>query len=666
MLKRKMDLTQRKLSNKRILLVLLTFIVVLTSVIPLNNANAIELLQEDIPKLTQVGPTNDDNGFPFWYKDSKGVKLELCLDAQDPLCGLVPEDFDANQPIKFPTNYPGEAFYQLASTEMEGNNRRDDAIATFALEATFNGGNPKKNDQTVFGRIRFRVEGLQPNAEYTITHPYGKDKIETDDEGEINYTEDIGAGGPFSAALSSRIGTFLKWDPAVGPQAPAGYVGNPDVAHKIVGGYNNQNYFRIEGPGIGTGGNYSANACPSTPNCIQTDLFSLAGKEATIAGLDIQQATYSQTTDGGAIDVFVYSEAEQNIEVSGTGIEKTTLAGGKGQYFAHVPYSGGEPPAKVTLTNIKDNPDTVKTIELTDRITATAVYDTDNKKLTVTAKSSDEVAPPTLTVKGFGDIDPSSGTLEIPDVTYISPTITITSTEGGTVSIPVDINSIPVKPIPVEAVAGVDQTVSTSSEVTLDGSTSTGPVSTFLWEQVSGPVDVELSDVDKAKAKFTAPSTTGEYVFKLTVTGPNVSSTSTTKVTIEGTQTAPGVKADAGPDQTSIKQGTVVTLDGSRSENTKSYSWKQVSGQTVTLNGANTDKPTFTFPKQPNPVSFELTATGSDGKTAIDTVEISTMPDNLSVTVAEYRTGTRSWRIDGTSDVFGPGVKVTIKNCRFS
>ena len=284
------------------------------------------------------------------------------------------------------------------------------------------------------------------------------------------------------------------------------------------------------------------------------------------------------------------------------GIEKTTLAGGNGQYFAHVPYSGAEPPTEVTLTNIKDNPDTVKTISVVDRITATAVYDTDNKKLTVTAKSSDEVEPPTLTVKGFGDIDPSSGTLEIPDVAYISPTITITSTKGGTVTIPVDINSIPVKPNPVEAVAGVDPTVSTSSEVTLDGSTSTGPVSTFLWEQVSGPVDVELSDVDKAKAKFTAPSTTGEYVFKLTVTGPNVSSTSTTKVTIEGTQTAPGVKADAGPDQTSIKQGTVVTLDGSRSENTKSYSWKQVSGQTVTLNGANTDKPTFTFPKQPNPV----------------------------------------------------------------
>src|SRR4030095_5104138 len=55
----------------------------------------------------------------------------------------------------------------------------------------------------------------------------------------------------------------------------------------------------------------------------------------------------------------------------------------------------------------------------------------------------------------------------------------------------------------------------------------------------------------------------------------------------------------------------------------------------------------------------ELTATGPSG-TAKDTVVISTVPDNLSVTDAEYRTRDRSWRIDGTSDVFGPGVRVTI------
>ena len=73
------------------------------------------------PNLKQVGPINESNGFPLWYKDSNNVKLELCLDPKDQYCGLVPEgpdDFDANKPIIFPDNYPGEAFYQLAETEM--------------------------------------------------------------------------------------------------------------------------------------------------------------------------------------------------------------------------------------------------------------------------------------------------------------------------------------------------------------------------------------------------------------------------------------------------------------------------------------------------------------------------------------------------------------------
>ena len=77
-------------------------------------------------------------------------------------------------------------------------------------------------------------------------------------------------------------------------------------------------------------------------------------------------------------------------------------------------------------------------------------------------------------------------------------------------------------------------------------------LNTYLWEQVSGPENVELSFLIliQAKATFTAPATTGEYVFKLTITGPNVSSTSTTKVTVTGSQTAPEMTANAGPDQT--------------------------------------------------------------------------------------------------------------------
>ena len=100
--------------------------------------------------------------------------------------------------------------------------------------------------------------GYRSVETYKITHPYGvdeiiaepadKDETEPNDPGEINYTEDIGAGQGFDGALNSRIGTFLK---AVSPAPPPGYTGNPDVEQTVTGGVNGQNFFRIEGPGIG-------------------------------------------------------------------------------------------------------------------------------------------------------------------------------------------------------------------------------------------------------------------------------------------------------------------------------------------------------------------------------------------------------------------------------
>ena len=150
------------------------------------------------------------------------------------ICGLVSEDFNPDLPISFPDNYPGEAFYQLAEAAMESRDGRSDAIGVFALEATFNSEVPSKGDQTVFGRIRFRIDSLTDGQTYKITHPYGVDElIATDDE--INYTEDIGAGQGFDGALNSRIGTFLKWDPAVSPAPPLGYTGDPDV--QIINSY---------------------------------------------------------------------------------------------------------------------------------------------------------------------------------------------------------------------------------------------------------------------------------------------------------------------------------------------------------------------------------------------------------------------------------------------
>ena len=137
----------------------------------------------------------------------------------DPFSGISSADLpNPLQPVSFPDNYPEEAFYHQAEAEMTtGTGER--ARLVLALEATFVNDVPRVDEQIVFGRVRIRVAGLQPNAEYTVTHPYGVDTFiaepDGDGFGEINFTEDIGGfnGGDFELALNSRVFPFLQWDP---------------------------------------------------------------------------------------------------------------------------------------------------------------------------------------------------------------------------------------------------------------------------------------------------------------------------------------------------------------------------------------------------------------------------------------------------------------------
>jgi hypothetical protein len=659
------------------LLVILALVLILSSVFFWGRADAITPPAGS--PLTSVGPINGENGFPVWYKDANGKRLQLCLDKDDPYCGFLPGDIpDDTKPISFPNNFPQEAFYQMATAKMETGTGAK-VVGDFNLEASFVNGKPIAGEQIVFGRIRFYIFGLTPGREYTITHPYGIDKITAEPDknnpslGQIKYTQDIGDlnGGNFQLALNSRVGPFLKWD-STAPAAPKGYLGDPAVEHPIVGSTKTngngevQNFFRVEGEGIGIDPvtkALSPNACSTnSANCIEVKNFTIMGKEAVTAGVEAQQATYSRTAaDGGIIDVFATSEDAQSIEVSGAGIDPVRMLGANGQYFARVAFTGA-PPKTITVKNAGDAPPTVKEINVVDQITATAEYNTDTKKLTVQAASSDGATPPVLSAKGFGDI-PASGTLIISDMNYAPPTVTITSTQGGSVTIPIKITGGSFAPVPVSAFAGADQTVVIGNSVTLDGSNSTGPITSYSWRQITEPTagpTVQLTGANTVNPTFTAPSTPGTLQFELTITGPGGPQKSTTKVTV--IQSAPAPVAIVGPNQ-NVKQGTLVTLDGSASKNTTTYKWvqKRVSGDVpVTLNLANTAKPTFTFPKQNTFVIFTLTATGPGGTATSSDVKISAPPDVLTVSRAEYVTSGSSWRIDGTSDVFGPGVKVTI------
>ncbi len=229
------------------------------------------------------------NGFPSWYEDASGTRVEACLDPNDPNCVLA--GFTPTGPVAFPGNFPGEFFYAITDSDRITVNgcsgtKRGTASIRLALEGTFLNGAPAAGEQMTFGRIRIRVtSGLCRNTKYQFIHPFGTTTLRTDADGAIPAnvgTVDFGctptATVPcdFNKATASPIfgsaGTpgsgFLRWDPAVAPAAPAGYLGDAATLHRIVGG-TNVNEFRI----------LNENGSP-VGNGLSTNLFTVSGKVA--------------------------------------------------------------------------------------------------------------------------------------------------------------------------------------------------------------------------------------------------------------------------------------------------------------------------------------------------------------------------------------------------
>jgi hypothetical protein len=93
--------------------------------------------------------------------------------------------------------------------------------------------------------------------------------------------------------------------------------------------------------------------------------------------------------------------------------------------------------------------------------------------------------------------------------------------------------------------------------------------------------------------------------------------------------------ASAGDDQT-VNTGASVTLDGSGSTGALSFSWKQLSGTTVTLSSTSSPIVTFTAPSTGTALVFELTVSNPKGDSA-DEVNISVHPVNILAQVTEIR-----------------------------
>ena len=102
--------------------------------------------------------------------------------------------------------------------------------------------------------------------------------------------------------------------------------------------------------------------------------------------------------------------------------------------------------------------------------------------------------------------------------------------------------------------------------------------------------------------------------------------------------------ADAGPDQTGVWEGALVTLDGSGSSDPDGdplrYRWNQFSGESVVLSSQNVANPTFTAPEGLTAdavLSFRLLVTDPSGHFDSDTVTI-TVEQGTSPPVTEEQT----------------------------
>src|SRR4051794_14105218 len=142
------------------------------------------------PGLAQHGAVAK-NGFPAWYKDGNGTRLEPCLDNGDPLC-IMGALAQPDQPVAqddVTGNFPDEFFYQAGNAGFDnvGANvgpaakpRFGKASLTASLEGAFANAQAP-GEQMVFARLRLRVtDGLQGNTNYLFVHPYGERTIKTD------------------------------------------------------------------------------------------------------------------------------------------------------------------------------------------------------------------------------------------------------------------------------------------------------------------------------------------------------------------------------------------------------------------------------------------------------------------------------------------------------
>lgn len=502
--------------------------------------------------LKRVGPIDSYYGYPYWYEDTTGLKLGICKSeancffAANPLAPLsFPQTIADAQAGNY--NWPDEMFYWAAENlEIAPLPARARVLWHTAIEGAFATGEVMPGQQVVFARLRIRLRGLSPESSYTIRHPYGEEVMETDVDGGVFYTRDLGlAVGDFDGALYGDVGPFLV-PTGFNRSAPKGtFLSNGGLTLETVEGSPvGRNYVEYEGPGIGLV--FPALAVNGNPNLIRSSVFSMQGQVAEQHGVGIDDAYYSasgnaaDSTLASTVSVFAQSAEGQSMIAraqNGAWVPMQEV-GNTGHYFAQIDLGGANSgvPTNLEVRNTNDAPVTSKTqATLPDLVTVhaatyTAGANGNPSTLTVDVTSTDRSVSRTVDVE-FGDFLVTPGVTgglgdavisqPIP-ATFVPPTeVTVRSSAGGVTTFPIDVvgggksPGNPQTPGPT-ADAGLEQTVDIRTVITLSGSASLGAIVNYSWgPPVNGfEVDAVASQGAQLVGLVTAA---GDLTFTLTV-----------------------------------------------------------------------------------------------------------------------------------------------------
>jgi hypothetical protein len=256
-------------------------------------------------------------GFPQWYEDADGQRVELCLDDPGLRCSGVSANFNPAA--------GGEAMYWAAVAAPPA------GLPGQGLDMEVSAGfDPTSGRRLVTGRIRIRVRGLVPGEQYTITHPYGVDvataELDPDpfdpgeeQDGRIRFIREVGCVAPEEPVDGSPAPPAPPCNfnsPLAGPlfdgflrqqAAPRGYLGEGLLAltpRPVVNGPNG-NAFQVEGPNVPVG-------APPTTN------FLVEGRLAAPVAATVQDGTEFGTQKVGV-------PVSRTVRVTNTGTQQATL-----------------------------------------------------------------------------------------------------------------------------------------------------------------------------------------------------------------------------------------------------------------------------------------------------------------------------------------------------